>query len=200
MTSESIIANVNLEERSSGNIKRVNTRNSLAFSDEDRNEVMRSDVGNKMTEQLDYITTAIQRPKTKKRRLLENPDLRRWYANLARGSPLTADVRLRRISHFCEIRGMTPSQFAELGLKDLRKASDLIEDHISWMEEKNHSPGYIDSTLTSVKSWLRHFDIEIKRNIKIRYADRTRHLKAREFQIRKRLWRYSIVHRLGLLQ
>ncbi len=68
---------------------------------------------------------------------------------------------------------MIVSKLAELGLKDLRKAADLIEDHISWMEAQNHSPGYIDSTLTAIKSWLRHFDIEIKRNIKIRYSDRT---------------------------
>lgn len=154
-------------------MKEVNTVKSLAIPDEDRHEVRRSDVGKNMKETQDYITTAKQQPKTKKHKLLENPDLRRWYANIARGSPMTADVRLRRISHFCEIRNITPSQFAELGLKDLRKVSDLIEDHISWMEEKNHSPGYIESTLTSLKSWLRHFDIEIRRNIKIRYADRT---------------------------
>lgn len=172
MNSDSIGVNERLE-RSYATMKRVNTTNSLVFPDEDRNEVMRSDVGNKMTEKLDYITTARQQPKTKKKRLLENPDLRRWYDNIARGSPLTADVRLRRVSHFCEVRNITPSQFAELGLKDLRKVSDLIEDHISWMEAQNHSPGYIDSTLTALKSWLRHFDIEIRRNIKIRYSDRT---------------------------
>jgi hypothetical protein len=134
---------------------------------------MRSDVGKNMKEKLDYITTAKQQPKTKKKRLLENPDLRRWYDNVARGSPLTADMRLRRVSHFCEVQGITPTKFAELGLKDLRKATDLIEDHISWMEAQNHSPGYVDSTLTAIKSWLRHFDIEVRRNIKIRYSDRT---------------------------
>ncbi|MGC1708647.1 MAG: hypothetical protein WA799_02440 [Nitrosotalea sp.] len=153
-------------------MKEVNTVKSLAIPDEDRKAV-RSDVGNKMTKKLHYITTAKQRTQTKKEKLLADPDLRRWHANVARGSPLTADVRLRRISHFCEVRNITPSQFAELGLKDLRKVSDLIEDHISWMEEQNHSPGYIDSTLTSLKSWLGHFEIEIRRNIKIRYSDRT---------------------------
>jgi hypothetical protein len=82
-------------------------------------------------------------------------------------------MRLRRLSYFCEVNKTTPIKFAELGLKDLRAVTDLIQDHISWMEEKKHAPGYIDSTLTALKSWLRHFDIEIRRNVKIRYADST---------------------------
>lgn len=151
----------------------VNNTNSLTISDEDRNEVMRSDEGNKMTPTQRYITTAKKRKETKKEKLLSDPDIRRWYTNVARGSPLTADMRLRRISHFCEINNITPDKFAELGLKNLRAATDLIEDHISWMEQKNHSPGYMDSTFTALKSWLHHFDIEIKRNIRIRYYDRT---------------------------
>ncbi|MDE1878742.1 MAG: hypothetical protein KGI07_09555 [Thaumarchaeota archaeon] len=152
-------------------MKRVNTTNPLVMADEDC--IVQSDVGNKMTKKLHYITTAKQQTPTKKERLLANPDLKRWYANIARGSPLTAEMRLRRISHFCEVNKTTPIEFAELGLKNLRAVTDLIQDHISWMEEKKHAPGYIDSTLTALKSWLRHFDIEIKRNVKIRYTDST---------------------------
>lgn len=154
-------------------VEGVNTANSLIIPDEDRNDSLRSDEGNKMTHRQHNITIAKQRKQTKKEKLLENPDLRRWYTNIARGSPLTSDMRLRRISHFCETNNTTPAKFAQLALNDLRAATDLIEDHISWMEQKNHSPGYIDSTYTALKSWLRHFDIEIKRNIKIRYYDRT---------------------------
>jgi len=154
-------------------MKRVNMIKPLAMANEDRRKSVRSDVGNKMAKKLHYITTAKQRKETKKERLLANPDLKRWYDNIARGSPLTAEMRLRRISHFCEVNNITPTKFAELGLKDLRAATDLIQDHISWMEEQKHSPGYTDSTLTAVKSWLRHFDIEIRRKVKVRYADST---------------------------
>ncbi|MGC1709084.1 MAG: hypothetical protein WA799_04690 [Nitrosotalea sp.] len=151
-------------------VERVNTSSSLVIPDEDR--IMRSDVGNKMTKQLHQTTTAKQKT-SKKQTLLCNPDIKRWYDNTARGSPLTAEVRLRRLSHFCEINGITPMQFAKLAQKDLRAATNLIQDHITWMEEKKHSPGYIDSTLIAMKAWLRHFDIEVIRKIRVRYVDST---------------------------
>jgi len=150
--------------------KRVNTISPIAIADEDRRAV-RSDVGNKMTEQLHQRTTA--KKQTKKEQLLADPDLKRWFDNIARGSPLTADVRLRRISYFCEVNKLTPMQLADLAIKDLRAVTDLIQDHITWMEEQNKSPGYIESTLTAIKSWLRHFDVEIKRRIKINESEST---------------------------
>ncbi|MEX0656102.1 MAG: hypothetical protein WD154_00950 [Nitrosopumilaceae archaeon] len=159
-------------------VERVNTTDSIVLANEDRNKV-RSDMGNKMVQKQQYITTAKKqketkiRQETKKERLLADQDLSRWYVNLARGSPLTAEVRLRRISQFCEVNNITSAKFAKLGQKNLRKVTDLIEDHISWMEQKKYSPGYIDSTLSALKSWLRHFDVEIKRKIKIRYSDST---------------------------
>src|SRR3989442_13492304 len=151
-------------------MKRVNTIKPLAIADEDRRAV-RSDVGNKMTEQLHQKTTA--KKQTKKEQLLADPDLRRWFDNIARGSPLTADVRLRRISYFCEVNKLTPMQLADLAIKDLRAVTDLIQDHITWMEKQNKSPGYIESTVTAIKSWLRHFEVEIRRKIKIDDPDAT---------------------------
>lgn len=35
------------------------------------------------------------------------------------------------------------------------------------MEEKGYAPGYIGDTVKGVKSWLRHFEVDIKRKIKI---------------------------------
>ncbi|OLB91430.1 MAG: hypothetical protein AUH25_02500 [Thaumarchaeota archaeon 13_1_40CM_38_12] len=64
-------------------------------------------------------------------------------------------------------------QLADLAIKDLRAVTDLIQDHITWMEEQNKSPGYIESTVTAIKSWLRHFDVEIKRRIKINESEST---------------------------
>ena len=115
--------------------------------------------------------TQLKQSKTK--RLLVNPDIKRWYDNLSRGSPLTAEVRLRRLDKFCEIHEMTPIQLSDLGMRDLRIVTDLIEDHITWMESENYSPGYIDDVVKAVKSWLRHFDVVIKRKLKVSNPDYT---------------------------
>lgn len=151
-------------------MKRVNTINPLAFSDEDRKS-WRSDMGNKMTEQLHQRTTA--KKQTKNGQLLANPDVKRWFDNMTRGSPLTAEMRLRRLSYFCEVHKIAPMGLVDLATRDLRAVTDLIQDHITWMEEQNKSAGYIESTVTAIKSWLRHFDIEIKRRIKINNTDST---------------------------
>ncbi len=123
----------------------------------------------------EHLSTAAEKSKRqqKKRKLLANPDVKRWFDNVSRGSPLTAETRLRRLSHFCEIHEMTPMQIIELAMKDLVTATNLLQDHITWMEERNHSPGYIRSTITALKSWLMHFDIEIRRKLKIANADST---------------------------
>jgi hypothetical protein len=150
-------------------MQRVNTTDSFAISDEDC--MVQSDVGKKLTE----IVTEQKRTtaKNKKIDLLKDTDLKRWHDNLARGSKITAEVRLRRLAHFCKIHDMTPSELTKLAQRDLRAVTDLIQDHITWMEEKNYSPGYIENTIKSVKSWLAHFEIEIKRKIKITNAEST---------------------------
>ncbi|MGI0102572.1 MAG: site-specific integrase [Nitrosotalea sp.] len=167
MTSESIGVDSDLQEPP-GNVERVNTAMSFAIPDEDRHK--RSDVGNKMIHSTELQRTTA---KNKKTELLKDTDLKRWYDNLARGSKITADVRLRRIANFCKIHNMTAKELARLAGVDLRAVTDLIEDHITWMEEKNYSPGYIENTIKSVKSWLAHFEIEIKRKLKIANADST---------------------------
>lgn len=104
---------------------------------------------------------------TKRTKLLANIDVKRWYDNMARGSHLTAEGRVRRLGRFCELHDMTPANLAELAMRDLRTATDLLEDHITMMESKGHSPGYVNEQIKTVKSWFRHFDIEIKRKIKV---------------------------------
>lgn len=41
------------------------------------------------------------------------------------------------------------------------------------MEQKKYSPGYVENTLSAIKSWLQHFEVDIRRKIKIRYSDST---------------------------
>ncbi|HLC09983.1 MAG TPA: hypothetical protein VJJ01_02580 [Nitrosopumilaceae archaeon] len=153
-------------------MKRVNTTKHLVLTDEDRRAV-RSDVGNKMTHSEDQTTTAKQNKITKKDSLLANQDIKRWYDNLARSSIVTAEVRLRKLSKFCENNKITPMELIDLGQKHPRTIADLLEDSITTMEKQKNAPQYIKAIITSVKSWLHHFDIEIKRRIKIANVDAT---------------------------
>ena len=153
-------------------MKTVNTINSLAITDEARTNV-RSDVGKKLTQEQSQITTAKQNRITKKDSLLSNQDILRWYDNLARSSVVTAEVRLRKLGKFCENNKMTPKELIELGLRDPRAVADLLEDNITTMEKKRYAPQYIKTVITAVKSWLHHFDIEVKRRIKIANVDAT---------------------------
>ena len=104
---------------------------------------------------------------TKKSKLLLNQDVQRWYDNMMRGSSLTAEGRLRKLGRFCEMHQITPSQIADLAVKDLRTATDLLEDHITMMESNNYSPGYIENHVNTIKSWFGHFDVVVKRRVRI---------------------------------
>lgn len=152
-------------------IKRVNTTNSFEITDEDRTS--RSDVGKKMTYLQNQMTTAKQYRITKKDNLLSNQDILRWYDNLARSSVVTAEVRLRKLGKFCENNNITPKELIELGLADPRAVANLLEDNITTLERKGYAPQYIKTVITSVKSWLHHYDIEVKRKIKIANVDAT---------------------------
>lgn len=68
---------------------------------------------------------------------------------------------------------MTPMELAELGMKDPKTVTDLLVDHVAMMEEKEHAPQTITGMIKAVKSWLREFDVEIKRKINVKHADST---------------------------
>ena len=142
--------------------------------DEDRRAV-RSEHGKQLTQSEDQTTTAKQKQNkiTKKDSLLSNQDIRRWYDNLARSSIVTAEVRLRKLGRFCENNKITPMELIELGQKHPRAIADLLEDTITTMEKQRKAPQYIKAIITSVKSWLHHYDIEVKRRIRIANVDAT---------------------------
>ena len=62
-------------------------------------------------------------------------------------------------------------QFAEKGKQDPLLVADMLQDHVNWMTEQGKSAGYIDSTMTALKSWLSHFDIKLHRRINVGDAD-----------------------------
>jgi hypothetical protein len=106
--------------------------------------------------------------------LLEDPDVRRWFENTARGSRITADVCLRRLGSFCESNKITPSKFALLPERELH---NMLMDYVSAAEKKGYAGNYISSTMKAVKSWLAHNNRELKVKIKIKGIDETPTLK-----------------------
>jgi hypothetical protein len=99
--------------------------------------------------------------------LLQDADLARWHTNLTRGSQVTANVYLRRLDLFCRQHTMTPHDLITIGSDNQKQLEDLLFDHITWMEDSDKSPGYIEGVLKALKSWLRHHGIDVKRQIKI---------------------------------
>jgi hypothetical protein len=106
--------------------------------------------------------------------LFEDPDVRRWYENTARGSRITADVCLRRLGSFCESNKVTPSKFASLSERELH---NMLMDYVSAAEKKGYAGNYISSTIKALKSWLAHNNRELKVKIKIKGVDETPTLK-----------------------
>jgi len=108
-----------------------------------------------------------RKAKSKYSVFLEMPDVKRWHTNLARGSPLTAEVALRRLSRMCELLGSTPQDLVEGAKVDMKGFQDSLEDLVTRLESERKSPGYILDLLKTVKSWLRYHDVTLKRRIKV---------------------------------
>lgn len=105
--------------------------------------------------------------KSKYASLLKDEQVRRWYANLARGSRVTADVVLRRLGKLCEVWNTTPRDMVERARADLSGFQDAVEDLVMSLESSGKSPSYVADFIKIIKSWLRYNDIILTRKIKI---------------------------------
>jgi len=97
----------------------------------------------------------------------KDPTFVRWHTNLARGSPITAEVAVRRLGRVCELLDTTPQEMLETAEKDLKGFQDSLEDLVTTLETERKSPGYIVGLLKAVKSWLRYNDVRLTRRIKV---------------------------------
>lgn len=104
-------------------------------------------------------------------KMLDDPNLKRWYSNNSKGSVVVADIYLRLLGRFCKAIQLTPAQFAELPLE---KIEDTTQDFIDGLEssEKGYSPGYVESYLKAIKSWAQWVRKPLQRKIRIRNAGR----------------------------
>ena len=100
-------------------------------------------------------------------RLLSGEDVERWFRSKGRGSPITAEVGLRRLGRACEFLGLDPKGVIEAARDDLKVFTDSLDDLVTSMEEKGYSPGYIEGVMKALKSWLRYNDIKLIRKITI---------------------------------
>ena len=98
--------------------------------------------------------------------LMDDDDVRRWRANVARGSQANADNYWRMLALFLEREGLTPKGLIQLNDKQL---GDLLEDYVAKYEEQSSSTRLV---IASIRSWLARFDRTIKRDIK--FGRRTR--------------------------
>ena len=125
-------------------------------------------------------------PRQKYDFLFDDPDIKRWYDNLGRGSRVTADVYKHRLGSFSETQGVKPKELLELSDREI---SDLLIDFVSWSEKQGYAGSYIRSTLKAVRSCLQHNHRDIKARIKVKGADDTPTLRKEWVPTRKELRR-----------
>lgn len=105
--------------------------------------------------------------------LLKDEDVARWLRNIERGSPITAEVALRRLGKVCEMLQLTPKQMVARANENLKSFQDSLEDLIFQLEKEKKSPQYIAGILKHVRLWLRYNDITLTRKIKISNSSAT---------------------------
>ena len=102
--------------------------------------------------------------------LLQDSDLARWHANVARGSRITADVYARRLAAFCEQAKQSPGA---LPLRSDKAVRDLLLDFVTAEEKRGRAGSYIQSSLKAVKSWLLHNGLKLSLPVRVQGASDT---------------------------
>ena len=99
--------------------------------------------------------------------IARDPDVGRWLRNLRRGSPITAEVALRRLGRGCELFSTDPKKLVRDARSDPKSFQDSLEDLVSRLEEDRKSPGYIVGILKTLRGWLKYNDVVLIRTIKV---------------------------------
>jgi len=106
--------------------------------------------------------------------LKNNPDIKRWFLNMSRGSMITGEVYMRRLGQFCEINNTDPIAITKMTEKEI---ANMLMDTVSLLESQGKAGSFIAGIMKSVKSWLSFNGISIKQKIKVKGADSTPSLK-----------------------
>ncbi|MCI4327204.1 MAG: site-specific integrase [Thermoplasmata archaeon] len=105
-----------------------------------------------------------------KRERLSDPEIRRWFENVARGSQITADNYLRSLFNFSARTGLTPAQIVKLDGKAVHRR---LLDFVSGEERRGMAGSTIVTYVKAVRSWLAHHGKKVNRPVKIRGAGRS---------------------------
>lgn len=97
----------------------------------------------------------------------EDPDFKRWYENLSRGSLGTAKERARVLFRFLNFHDLTPQELVRRTREDRRQVEDVLMDFVAGLHNDGKSPGYIENYLKAVRSWLKFNGLELVRTINI---------------------------------
>jgi len=116
--------------------------------------------------------------------LKNNPEIKRWFLNMSRGSMITGEVYLRRLGQFCEINNTDPVAITKMTEKEI---ANMLMDTVSLLESQRKAGSFIAGIMKSVKSWLSFNGISIKQKIKVKGVDSTPSLKDERIPSREEL-------------
>jgi hypothetical protein len=106
--------------------------------------------------------------KSQYKRLLNDPDFKRWLDNVERGSVSYSYECLRRMGFIQKRFGKSPSELANMTAK---QATNFLLDMVSALEADKRSGSYISNCVKPVKSWLEFNGVHIQQRIKISNRD-----------------------------
>ncbi len=99
--------------------------------------------------------------------LLEDEDVRRWYENTARDSEMTAIERLRILARLCRLMETTPQAIVEAVNQAGNGFEDTFQDFLNEQRKAGRVPSYLQNYLKTVRSWLDHHGLALRRRIKV---------------------------------
>ncbi len=95
---------------------------------------------------------------------LKDPEVRRWYENVTRGSVTTAETYPRALFLFCETTKTTPPALWKMKEEKLHR---LLLDFVTHEEQRGQAGQTTVNIVKSVRSWLSHGGVVLTRPIKI---------------------------------
>ncbi len=102
------------------------------------------------------------------RDLLEDPDVRRWFENLRRGSAQTARERLRVLARLGRHLQATPSELVELAENGNGTVlEDRLMDFLEGQLRAGRAASYLENYLKALRSWLEHHGLRLRRRVKL---------------------------------
>lgn len=96
--------------------------------------------------------------------LLEDPEVKRWHANLRRGSPATADMYAANLARFLHVTGTMAQGLLAL---ENKVRGNVVADYVGQLEDLGRAGTYIKTVKQCVRSWLSWNSLGIGRPIKI---------------------------------